>query len=83
MSEQPIKAIFGMEPMREGEYPLTYQVGFCGVTKIVPETTSPEPYCERTHYYVWKGEHLHSRVSDAAVSEVLYSEIDELTEGQS
>lgn len=37
---EPIKAIFGMEPMREGEYPMAYIVGSppgghdCDVIKI-------------------------------------------------
>ena len=35
MSEKPrIKALYGPEPMREGEYPFSATVGFDGVTRI-------------------------------------------------
>lgn len=69
-----IKGIYGVEPMREGDYPLAYIVGFDGVTEITKVSYSPGPYCERVHYHIFKGEHLHSRVSDIAVAEVVFED---------
>jgi hypothetical protein len=73
MSDQTIKSIHGVEPMREGEYPMYYKVGIDGVTEIIERSTLPEPYCERIHYLVYRGDRLVSKVNDSAVAEVIYS----------
>ena len=51
---------------------LGYSVGMGGVTKILPSTYSPEPYCERIFYLIYKGDVLHSTVNDQAVAEIVY-----------
>lgn len=73
MSDQKIISIHGLEPMREGEYPLYYKVGVDGVTSIVFDQYSPEPYCSRIQYKVYKGDRHHSTVNDAALAEVVYA----------
>lgn len=71
-----IQSIHGVEVTREGEFPLYYKVGVDGVTRIDEDSYSPEPYCCRILYYVYKGSQLHARVSDAAVGVVIYTETD-------
>jgi hypothetical protein len=73
-STTEIAGIWGLEPMREGEYPLCYRVGFDGVTRIQFDSYCPEPYCHRISYRVYKGDHLHSVVNDQAIAEVVYVE---------
>jgi len=72
MSNLAIKSIHGVEPLREGEYPLYYKVGIDGVTSIVAGSYSTEPYCSRIFYQVYKGERLCSTVNDHAVAQVIY-----------
>jgi len=69
-----IKGIYGIEPHRDGEYPISYTVGFDGVTRIEQGRYSPEPYCERIFYQVYKGDHLYSVMNDQAVAEIQFME---------
>ena len=72
MSEKQIKSIHGLEPMREGEYPISFMVGHGGVTRIDEMSYSPEPYCSVVYYQIWKGDELHASVKDRAIGEVYY-----------
>ena len=69
--DKNIKGISGIEPMREGEYPLYYKVGVQGVTKIEYEHLN---YGDHGigQYLVYKGDHLHSTVMHRALSEIWY-----------
>lgn len=73
MSDQVIESIQGIEPMRDGEYPMYFKVGQDGVTRIDQGSYSPEPYCSRMFYQVYKGEKLHAVVNDQAVGEIYFS----------
>ena len=72
--ERVIKCIYGLEPRRKDEYPTCYQVGSNGVTRIDWEEYSPEPYCTRIYYLIYKGDELYCKINDQAVAEVLYEE---------
>lgn len=78
MSDHIIDSICGVEPMREDEYPMYYKVGHDGVTRIEGGSYSPEPYCTRLFYQVYKGDQLHSVINDQAVAEVIYASPSEL-----
>ena len=78
MSEKPrIKALYGPEPMREGEYPFSATVGVNGVTRI-------EEYEENLgdHGLLWleiyKGDVLYQRFNARHVAEVHYFPPDEV-----
>ena len=50
-----------------------YQVGMDEVTKIDYEDFSPEPYCSRRIYRVFKNEKLFCEVYDTVVAEAFYT----------
>lgn len=66
-----IEAIFGMEPLREGEYPTSYTVGFDGVTTIQESKTKYGDHAIG-HFDVFKGDHLHCQMMHRAVAEIHY-----------
>lgn len=61
-----IQQIMGIDPS------LIYCVGMNGVTRIEVNTYSPEPYCERYFYNIFKGKYLYATANDPAIAEVLY-----------
>lgn len=71
ISDGKIKFIGGIEPMREGEYPLFYKVGVDGVTRIEYHV---ENYGDHGigMCLVYKGEHLEARVMVRALEQVVY-----------
>lgn len=68
-----IKRIFGAEPMREGEYPATYQVGFNGVTAI---KLRADYYGDHSlaWFDVFADESLIASMSARAVAEIHYEQ---------
>lgn len=67
-----VESIHGTEPMREREYPLYFKVGQDGVTRIEGFEYSPEPYCTREYYHVYKGDAIHARINDHAIAAIYY-----------
>ena len=66
MSKLIIKRVRGIE------HDIDHKVGVYGVTRIDKLAYSPEPFCERIFYQIYKGEKLHSVVNDQAVAEIEY-----------
>ena len=66
MSKLIIKRVRGIEA------DIDYKVGVYGVTRIDKLSYSPEPFCERIFYQIYKGEKLYSVVNDRAVDEIEY-----------
>ena len=75
MSDQPIRALYGVEPMRENEYPAGFTVGHQSGGKTVDRIT----YREHNYgdhgigwYDVYAGEHCIASMNVRAVAEVHY-----------
>jgi len=72
-----IKAIYGHEPMREGEYPAAYQIGsdIGGVGKISSITQRTDNYGD--HGLAWFDVHVGDKIavsiSARAVAEIHYN----------
>lgn len=66
-----IKTIVGLEPHREGEYPVQFQVGFDGVTRIGYELQNFGTYGIGL-YHVYKDRDLVCSLQQQAVAEVYY-----------
>ena len=77
MSESPIKAIWGMEPMREREYPQCYIIGHPAMsgTPVVTAIKRRDDYFgdhSISWYDIWSGEMLVASMSARAVAEIHY-----------
>lgn len=76
-----VKALFGHEPGREGEWPVSYQVGqvAAGVGKVGRITYREDYYGD--HSLAWFDVHVADRValsvSARAVAEIHYEETDQ------
>jgi hypothetical protein len=66
-----IKSIYGQEPKREGEYPVSHTVGFDGVT-LIEETTDNCGTYGIVWFLVFKGSELACKVNALATAEVHY-----------
>ena len=82
---QTIKAISGLEPRREGEYPECYVVGQRG--SAIPEVTRIEMRLENlgsygiTWFDIFAGETLIASMNAMAVASVEYYPPDDLAKG--
>ena len=66
-----VKGIYGPEPMRENEYPISYTVGFDGVTRIDWEMQNYGDHGIGV-YHVFKGDDLHATLVLRNLAEVQY-----------
>lgn len=78
MNAQNIIGIYGMEPRRDGEYPLSYAVGSPDSrTKRVLTRIEYEIEHRGTHDIVWfavfAGNDVVARVSENAIAEIQYA----------
>ena len=71
MPEQKIKAIFGVEPLRENEYPSVFLVGSDGVTEIMSREENLGEYGIRW-FDVFEGRRLVASMNARFVAEVHY-----------
>lgn len=68
-----IKTVISEEPMREGEYPHAYQVGYNGVTHITEDSQNCGTYAIGW-FNVWADKHLVAKLNSMYVSAVIYKE---------
>jgi hypothetical protein len=71
MNDMTIDGIYGLEPMREGEYPIYYKLGVNDVTKIEFEECV---YGDHGigQFHIYKGDKLVSTVMHRALAEIVY-----------
>lgn len=76
-----IKAIFGMEPRREGEFPMAYIAGDGNVASILRREENLGSYGITWFDIVGDGENIIVSVNALAVSEIHYAIASDKTEG--
>lgn len=69
MDEKKVKSVILHFPMSEETTWVRFEVGESGVTEIKPITYSPEPFCNKTYYEIYKGENLFAEMHHYSVVE--------------